>query len=155
MSVAREDAVHEIAAVRLRSVGQRYTAQRRRLIDILARAGRPVSIPEILRGRRGLAQSSVYRNLSDLVEAGIVRRVLTGDEFGKYELSEDLTEHHHHLICSSCGRTKDVTLPATLEKRLDVVIDEIAVRAEFADVAHRLDMIGTCAECAARLGAGG
>ena len=81
-------------------------------------------------------------------DAGVARRVLTGDEFGKYELSEDLTEHHHHLICSSCGRTTDVTLPALLEKRLDQVIDEVAERADFADVVHRLDVIGTCADCA-------
>ena len=150
MSVAREDAVHEVAARRLRGVGHRYTGQRRRLIDILARAGQPLSIPEILHGRRGLAQSSVYRNLSDLVDAGVARRVLTGDEFGKYELSEDLTEHHHHLICSSCGRTIDVTLPGPLERRLDEVIDDVAERADFADVVHRLDVIGTCADCAAR-----
>ena len=150
MSAAREDVVHEIAARRLRGVGHRYTGQRRRLIDILARAGQPLSIPEILHGRRGLAQSSVYRNLSDLVDAGVARRVLTGDEFGKYELSEDLTEHHHHLICSSCGRTTDVTLPRPLEKRLDRVIDDVAHAAGFADVIHRLDAIGTCSDCARR-----
>jgi Fur family ferric uptake transcriptional regulator len=150
MTAAREHAVHEIAARRLRGVGHRYTGQRRRLIDILSTAGQPLSIPEILHGRRGLAQSSVYRNLSDLVDARVARRVLTGDGFAKYELSEDLTEHHHHLICSSCGQTTDVTLPAPLERRLDHVIDEVAHAADFADVVHRLDVIGTCADCAAR-----
>jgi Fur family transcriptional regulator, ferric uptake regulator len=150
VSVAREDGLHDVAAARLRGVGQRYTGRRRRLIEILARARQPLSIPEILHGRRGLAQSSVYRNLSDLVDAGVVRRVMTADESGKYELSEDLTEHHHHLICSICGRTEDVTLPPALERRLDLVIDELAVDADFADVIHRLDVIGTCADCAAR-----
>jgi Fe2+ or Zn2+ uptake regulation protein len=146
----RIDPVHDEAAASLRRAGHRYTGPRRRLIDILARAGRPLSIPEILHGRRGLAQSSVYRNLSDLVEAGVVRRVLTGDDFGKYELSEALTEHHHHVICSRCGRTIDVTLPTDLETQLDRALDAVARRAAFADVIHRLDVIGTCADCAAR-----
>jgi Fe2+ or Zn2+ uptake regulation protein len=150
VNVDREDRLHDVAAARLRRAGQRYTGQRRRLIEILARMGRPLSIPEILHGRRALAQSSVYRNLSDLVDAGVVRRVMTGDGSSKYELSEDLTEHHHHLICSTCGRTRDVTLPAALERRLDLVIDELAVQVDFADVIHRLDVIGTCADCAAR-----
>ncbi len=154
MSAARSDAVHEVVASRLRGAGRRYTGQRRRLVDILARARRPVSIPEILQGRRGLAQSSVYRNLSGLVDAGVVRRVLTGEEFGKYELSEELTEHHHHLICSTCGRTRDIVLPERLEEQLDRALDAVASRAEFADVIHRLDVIGTCADCARRLGPG-
>src|SRR5439155_20359577 len=52
------------ATARLRSAGQRYTNQRRRLIELLADAGRPVSIPDILAGGSGLKQSSVYRNLA-------------------------------------------------------------------------------------------
>jgi Fur family transcriptional regulator, ferric uptake regulator len=150
VSTAHGRPTHEIAAASLRRAGQRYTTQRHRLVDILADADRPLTIPEILRGRRGLAQSSVYRNLSVLTDAHVVRRVETGDEFGKYELSEQLTEHHHHLICSSCGRTRDIVLPAAIEKRLDAVIDDIASEADFADVDHRLDLIGTCSDCASQ-----
>jgi Fur family ferric uptake transcriptional regulator len=147
--------VHVEAAARLERSGQRYTAQRRRLIDILTRAGQPLSIPQILRGRKGLAQSSVYRNLADLEEAGVVRRVLLDEEFARYELTEDLTGHHHHLSCSSCGRTSDVTLPAGLERDLDRVLDAVARDAGFADVSHRLDLIGICDDCAARARAAG
>jgi Fe2+ or Zn2+ uptake regulation protein len=146
---AAERSVHDTAASRLRELGQRYTGTRRRLIDILARAGSPLSIPEILKGRRGLPQSSVYRNLSDLVEAGVVRRVMTEDEFGRFELTEDLTGHHHHLICSRCGQTRDVTLPPALEERLAEVLDGVARRAGFANVEHRLDLVGLCSRCAA------
>jgi Fur family transcriptional regulator, ferric uptake regulator len=142
--------IHETATVRLRTAAQRYTGQRRRLIEILARAGQPLAIPDILRGRRGLAQSSVYRNLAGLELAGVVRRVMTGDDFAKYELSEELTGHHHHLICATCGRTEDVTLPPDLERRLDTVLDGVAREADFADVAHRLDVLGTCSDCAER-----
>jgi Fe2+ or Zn2+ uptake regulation protein len=99
--------IHDEAAVRLHGAGQRYTDQRRRLIEILSRAGSPMSIPEILRGRRGLPQSTVYRNLSDLETAGVVRRIVTDEEFDRYELTEELTGHHHHLFCAVWG-TSDV-----------------------------------------------
>jgi Fe2+ or Zn2+ uptake regulation protein len=143
-----DDAVHATVASRLRDAGQRYTGQRRRLVEILAVARSPLSIPDILRGRRGLPQSSVYRNLSDLVEAGVVRRIVTEEDFGRYELAEDLTGHHHHVICSVCGRTRDVTLPADVERTLGRTFDGVARRAGFAGVEHRLDLVGVCEECA-------
>jgi Fe2+ or Zn2+ uptake regulation protein len=149
MSARAIEVVHTTAATRLRDAGQRYTGQRRRLVEILADADSPLSIPDIIRGRRGLPQSSVYRNLSDLVDAGVVRRIVTEEDFGRYELAEDLTGHHHHVICSTCGRTRDVTLPRDVERTLDRTLDGVAHTAGFADVEHRLDLVGTCDDCAA------
>jgi Fe2+ or Zn2+ uptake regulation protein len=143
------ETVHETADIRLREAGQRYTDQRRELVELLANDG-PLSIPEVLRDRRGLKQSSVYRNLAVLEHARVVRRVVTDEEFGRYELTEDLTGHHHHLICSSCGRVEDVTVPSQLEGTLDRTLDRLAKRAGFADLDHRLDLIGTCGDCARR-----
>ncbi len=96
--------VHEVVATRLRAVGQRLTSNRQALLDALTAAARPLTIPEILDERPDLAQSSVYRNLVVLEEAGIVHRVLGTDEFARWELTEDLAGHHHHLICAQCGR---------------------------------------------------
>jgi len=144
-------AVHREAADRVHAAGQRYTEQRRRLVDLLARAGRPGSISDILRAGRGLKQSSVYRNLADLEQAGVVRRVVTEEEFGRWELSEAFAGHHHHLECSSCGRVEDAVMPAGFERTLDRTLDTLARGAAFAHVRHRLDLIGLCADCAARV----
>ena len=140
--------VHRAAADLLHEAGQRYTDQRRRLVELLARAGRPGSIPEILRAGRGLKQSSVYRNLAELERAGIVHRVVTDEEFGRWELSEALAGHHHHLVCSSCGRVEDAVMPAGFERSLDRTLDGLARDAGFAHLRHRLDLIGLCADCA-------
>ena len=75
------DDVRAVVAERLRGVGQRLTANREALVTTLTEAPRPLTIPEILETRRGLAQSSVYRNLVVLEEAGIVHRVVGTDEF--------------------------------------------------------------------------
>jgi Fe2+ or Zn2+ uptake regulation protein len=139
--------LHTTAAERLRGSGHRYTDQRRRLVALLSDGG-PLSIPQILERRADLKQSSVYRNLADLEQAGVVRRVATDEEHGRYELAEDLIGHHHHLICSSCGRVEDVTIPSDLETTIDRALERLATRAGFARVRHRLDLIGSCRACA-------
>ena len=147
MTAVAED-LHGTVEASLRAVGQRYTPKRRALVSLLERTGRPLSIAELVGGRTGLPQSSIYRNLSVLEHAGAVRRVITEGEFARFELTEALTEHHHHLICSNCGTVQDVMIPADLESNMDRTIDRVARRSGFAQVRHRLDLIGTCRRCA-------
>jgi Fe2+ or Zn2+ uptake regulation protein len=130
----------------LRREGQRYTIGRRALVEALGRARTPVAATDLA---PDMPLSSAYRNLAVLEQAGVVRRVITDDDFARYELSEDLTSHHHHLICSSCGRVEDVQVPPALERDIDRSLDRLARKAGFASVSHRLDLIGTCADCAA------
>lgn len=138
---------HAVVAHRLSAVGQRYTSGRRRLVDALVAAPNPLAINELL-AASALPQSSAYRNLAVLEQAGAVRRVVTDEDFARYELAEPLAEHHHHLICSTCGRVEDVTIPASLEQSVDRTVEKLARRSGFATVAHRLDLIGTCRDCA-------
>jgi Fe2+ or Zn2+ uptake regulation protein len=144
--VASSD-LHVIVGAKLRSTGQRYTAKRRALVARLQRARQPVAITEILGHGRELAQSSVYRNLAVLEHAHVVRRVHTGEDFARYELAEDLTGHHHHLVCSNCGAVEDVTIPSRLERSMERALGEVASSTGFAAVSHRLDLIGTCRAC--------
>lgn len=139
---------HLAAASRLRQEGQRYTVNRKALVDVLLSAGQPLAIPEILATRRGLPQSSVYRNLVVLQQAGVVRRVVGADEFARYELTEDLTEHHHHMICTSCGTVSDFTMSPRLEASLGQAMTRVASGVGFAAQSHRLDVIGLCRRCA-------
>lgn len=139
--------LHTTAGARLRAVDQRYTTSRRTLVRILAEAGRPLTTVEVQDGGERLPQSSVYRNLAVLEQAGVVRRVTAHDAQVRFELAEDLTEHHHHLVCTSCGSVVDVTLPPAIERRLDKAVDEVADRTGFEVHSHRLDLIGRCATC--------
>ena len=140
--------LHNLAATLLRSTGQRYTRSRRAVVDVLACGDRPMTLPEILAGDAELAQSSTYRNLSELVEAGVVRRIITSDEYSHFELAEHLTgDHHHHLICSSCGAVEDFTVPGELEELIDHASESVARHKRFAVDHHRLDLVGLCAVC--------
>jgi Fur family ferric uptake transcriptional regulator len=141
--------LHDLVAARLRADGQRYTASRRRLVDILAGAGRPVSIPEVLSAGPGLPQSSAYRNLVVLEHAGAVGRVLAADGHARYELAEGLVEHHHHLVCVACGSVSDFTLAARSERTIDRAVEDVAGATGFRPSGHRLDILGVCAHCPA------
>jgi Fe2+ or Zn2+ uptake regulation protein len=139
--------LHLIAAARLRADDQRYTANRRALVEALERAEGPITIPELLGSRGELAQSSAYRNLGILERAGVVHRIVTSDEFARFELAEDLTEHHHHLVCTTCGGVEDFTVPDELERTLDRSLEQVAVTRGFSVNQHRLDLLGTCSRC--------
>ncbi len=136
----------EVAAL-LRRADQRYTTGRRRVVAALQVGGGPLTITQILAVDSELSQSSVYRNLTILEEVGAVTRIVTGDDFTRYELAEHLTEHHHHLICSDCGDVKDFSLGDSVEADLDVALHEAATRLGFAVSAHRLDLFGSCGNC--------
>lgn len=142
------DDLHATVADRLHGSGLRYTGTRRLVVDVLARTDRPLTIPEILDVEPGLAQSSVYRNLAELVTARVVHRVLAGDDFTHFELAEDLTSHHHHLVCTRCGRVSDFTVDEALERTLDQALRDAAARHGFEAQHHRLDVDGLCARCA-------
>jgi Fur family ferric uptake transcriptional regulator len=144
--IAAADIAHHVAT-KLGEIGQRFTSGRRDIVTALTGSQRPLSIPEILEATEGLAQSSAYRNLSVLENAGVVVRVITTDEWARYELSEDLTGHHHHMVCSKCGAVDDVRIPDAIEHDLDAALERVAKRAGFAMAHHRLDVVGVCKTC--------
>ena len=145
--MADSSELHATAAERLRADGQRYTSSRRALVEALAVAERPSTIPELLGSRPSLAQSSAYRNLSVLEQVGVVRRIVTSDEHARFELDEDLTGHHHHLVCGSCGRVEDFTVSPQLERSLESALARVADGSGFDVDHHRLDLVGTCTDC--------
>jgi Fe2+ or Zn2+ uptake regulation protein len=140
--------LRETVATRLRSVNQRLTTNRASIVDLLAGATRPLTITEILAAGDGLAQSSVYRNLVVLEQAGVVHRIVTHDEFARFELAEELTGHHHHLICSQCGMVEDVPASAGLEESVQDAVAQIKRSTGFTTDHHRIDLVGRCANCA-------
>ncbi|MER3453097.1 MAG: hypothetical protein C4344_05490, partial [Acidimicrobiia bacterium] len=134
--------LHATVAALLADADQRYTTARRRVVAVLEAARRPLSTAEILDADRALAQSSLYRNLAVLEQAGALHRVVGADGLARYELAEDLTGHHHHLVCSSCGTVWDVAFPRRLEDAVVRAIDALADETGFEVHHHRLDLIG-------------
>jgi Fe2+ or Zn2+ uptake regulation protein len=146
-ATAPEGDLHDVVEDRLRRADQRYTSGRRAIIGLLLDAGQPISIGDVAVRLPDLPRSSAYRHLLDLQVAGVVRRVAANDEFARYELSEEFTEHHHHLLCTSCGKVIDVTPSPTFERSVAVTVEGLADTEGFQPHGHRLDILGLCSDC--------
>ena len=111
----------------------------------------PLSVPE-LQAKVGpeVPLSSLYRIISDLVDAKVLLKLEFAEGFGRFELDEGLAKHHHHLVCTECGAVADLELP-DLESELDATSKPIKRRSGFRVESHRLDFFGVCANCAPAL----
>ncbi|MCC3770061.1 Fur family transcriptional regulator [Streptomyces sp. UNOC14_S4] len=87
--------------------------------------------------------TTVYRTLQSLADAGEVDVLRTSDGESVYRRCS--SGHHHHLVCRMCGKAVEVEGPA-VEKWADA----IATEHGFVDVAHTVEIFGTCGDCAAK-----
>lgn len=94
---------------RIRERGLRATAPRIAVLGALARLGRPTTHADLsaMLAADGWDRATVYRNLVDLSDAGLVRRVDMGDHLWRFERIDERAAHeeseHPHFLCSSCG----------------------------------------------------
>jgi len=138
-----------VVADRLAQHDMRYTNGRRAIVAALRAIGAPVTLPDLLAFSGEVTQSSAYRNLSLMQAAGVVRRLVHGADHAHFELAEELTEHHHHLICEKCGTVEDFTLDEELEQLLDAAFDRVANAAAATTSSHLIDVFVVCSDCAA------
>jgi Fur family ferric uptake transcriptional regulator len=91
----------------LRGAGLRSTAPRIAVLKRLIGASTPVSHGELVDtlSDEGMDRTTVYRNLLDLTEAGLVQRTDLGDHVWRFELKrlEDAGVRHPHFTCTDCG----------------------------------------------------
>lgn len=143
----QDSPLHVQAAQQLAELDQRYTRNRRAIVRVLSESERPLTIPELVERADGMPQSSAYRNLTVLCEARVARRLPGVDDFGRYELAEDLAGHHHHIRCVSCGTVADFTAPPALERALGQAAGAVAAQTGYRIAGHSLDFEGRCSAC--------
>lgn len=85
--------------------------------------------------------TTVYRSLETLVGVGYVQAVDLGDGERRYELVKP-GEHHHHLVCESCG--KSVHLDQCLVEDLEQAVKN---KYDFEIKSHVLEIFGLCKHC--------
>ncbi len=119
---------------KIRGRGYKATPQRLAVVGALA-AEQHQSLAEIRERCPGVGLVTIYRTLGVLSEIGLVRRLELGG--GRcYELADD---HHHHLICESCGDVSEFErCPVDLRRLGDM---------DFEVSSHSLEIYGRCAAC--------
>ena len=132
---------------RLKERDVRYTAGRRAVIEALAAADGPLSASELHAEVDALPLSSLYRSLSTLEAAGVIEPHNAVRGVTRYELSEWLRGHHHHLICVECGSVDDVSVDAEQEQQVEKLVAAIGAHAGFAPTGHSFEIEGRCSRC--------
>jgi len=90
----------------IRARGKRSTGARLAVLDALQRSGGALSHNELTEQleSQGHQRASIYRNLIDLVELGLVTRFDAGDHTWRYEFTPpDSAPLHPHFLCVECG----------------------------------------------------
>ncbi|MER5357895.1 Fur family transcriptional regulator [Streptomyces sp. NPDC002785] len=86
--------------------------------------------------------TTVYRTLQSLADAGEVDVLRTTDGESVYRRCST-GDHHHHLVCRMCGKAVEVEGPA-----VEQWAETIAAQHGYVNVAHTVEIFGTCVECA-------
>ena len=128
----------------LDDAGYRRTGARRSIVDLIAAQNGPFTAADLVaeaRARRlRIGRATVFRTLDVLADLHAVERLDLPTGEHAYVACEPA--HHHHVVCSSCGASRDVddagwrSVVGDIEKRTGYRIDD-----------HRLELFGVCVDC--------
>ena len=129
------------------AVTYRPTRQRVAVAAALAEAGAFRSaqeLYEVLRaGGDKVGLTTVYRTLQAMVDAGEVDVLRTADGESVYRRCRS-DDHHHHLVCRSCGTTVELAAD-----EVEQWTAKVARRHGFSEVSHTVEVFGYCRACRA------
>lgn len=138
----------EYASEKLKAGGYRITAPRTRVLAVLDREERALS-PYDIRDRLGRQRVrmdvvTIYRVLEVLERLGLAHRVYSTGGYVRCRRN-DLEHHHHHLVCTGCGRVTEIT-----GDRVDEVVDRVEGESGYRVAGHILELFGLCRGCQPR-----
>jgi Fur family transcriptional regulator, ferric uptake regulator len=130
----------------LQSRGKRITVQRRIIVEQVARRHEHFDADQLLADlakvaeHRKVSRPTVYRTLSEMVDAGLLRKM---DLAGRAVYEHDYGyPQHDHLYCQQCRK-----LIEFFSEDVERIRDAVAREHQFRVSGHRLIITGLCAEC--------
>jgi Fur family ferric uptake transcriptional regulator len=138
--------MHELDPIvrALDTAGYRVTGPRRAVAALIAEHDGHFTAAEletIARERRiRVSRASLFRALDLLTALGVLERLDLPT--GEHAYVPCAPAHHHHIVCSRCGRTAEVE-----DFGVAAAVDEIARRSGYRIDSHRLELFGLCRRC--------
>jgi Fur family ferric uptake transcriptional regulator len=124
--------------------GVRLTGPRRTVAELIARQPGHFTAADLVDAARAshlrIGRATIFRSLELLSSLGVVERLDLPNGEHAYVGCEP--SHHHHVVCSNCGRSSDFD-----DADLSAVVDSVAHRTGYRIDSHRLELFGECASC--------
>jgi Fur family ferric uptake transcriptional regulator len=138
----------EAVAHALSGAGLRLTGPRRAVAQLLTEREGQFTAEELLAESRsrglGIGRATIFRSLELLGRLNLVERVDLPSGDHAYLICEP--DHHHHVICSQCGRAATFTME---DHGIAERLEQVARATGYAIDAHRLEVYGRCPDCQA------
>ena len=131
----------------LQSRSMRFTEQRRLLVEHIFNRHEHFDADELIdelaqtAGRRRVSRPTVYRTLRELVEAGLLRKIMEVDGRAVYDHDYGYPAHDH-LHCQKCSKLIEFH-----SDELERIRNAVAQEHGFRVASHRLIVEGVCKEC--------
>lgn len=124
--------------------GFRLTEPRRTVARLIAGHPGAFTAAELAeasrKARPPVGRATVFRSLEILADLGVVEHIDLPS--GEHAYVSCDAAHHHHVVCSACGRSVDAGAGG-----LSRIIDEVARRSGYRIESHRLELYGLCPAC--------
>jgi Fur family ferric uptake transcriptional regulator len=132
----------ENISLKLEARGYRITPSRRAVIAATLAQNGHFTADDLVTRCRGAGRATIFRTLRLMTELGVVCRVIMEDGNMRYLVSQ--RGHHHHMVCSACGKVEDLDAGA-----IEDLIRELSLAAGYEVEGHWLELYGRCSECRA------
>jgi Fur family ferric uptake transcriptional regulator len=124
---------------------QRFTEQQKELLaHVFARHKHfdaKELIEELKAAKKNVSRATVYRTLTSLVDAGLLRRIEPGDGRTVYDHDYGYPAHDH-LVCELCK-----TMTEFQSEELEALLEKVASENQFRAEGHTLVIRGVCGKC--------
>lgn len=126
----------------LKENGYKLTAKREDLLRTVSNASKYMTAKEVQETLQdkypSISQDTIYRNLHTFVNLSLLEETdLNGEKWFRFRCNTN--EHHHHFICTKCGKTKELNMCP-----MNFFEDQLP---NCSIASHRFEIFGTCDTC--------
>jgi Fur family ferric uptake transcriptional regulator len=132
----------EYALERLSEAGYRSGGGRRKVVEMLGRQSCALTALEIDQRLSGVGRATVYRALEQMEELDLIQKIDIGGDSAGFEKVDPQGHHHHHIVCTDCGKVVPFEDP-----KLERAIHQVSKRDGFSIQSHDITLRGTCEDC--------
>jgi Fur family ferric uptake transcriptional regulator len=134
----------ERISLQLEARSHRVTPARRAVIAAVLAQESHFTADDLVTRCRGTGRATVFRTLKVLTDLGVICRVLMEDGRMHYLVSE--RGHHHHLVCTGCGKVQDLDACAITD-----FVSDLSRSTGYQVEGHWLELYGRCSACRAEV----